>query len=79
MTHSEYIGRVGPTVTDLRPSGVMLIDKKRVDVITAGDYIDRGTQVQVVDVRGTRIEVRTHESYTWKHLSLLCAFWLVFC
>ncbi|MDE2646287.1 MAG: nodulation protein NfeD [Rhodothermaceae bacterium] len=62
MTHSEYIGRVGPTVTDLRPSGVMLIDKKRVDVITAGEYIDRGTQVQVVDVRGTRIEVRTHES-----------------
>ena len=62
MTHSEYLGRVGPTVTDLRPSGAMLIDQKRVDVITAGEYIDRGTQVQVVDVRGIRIEVRTHEA-----------------
>ncbi len=61
-THTEYMGRTGEAVTDLRPSGVMVIDQKRVDVITAGEYIERGTQVQVVDVRGTRIEVRTHES-----------------
>ncbi len=62
ITHSEYLGRVGPTMTDLRPSGAMLIDQKRVDVITSGEYIDRGIQVQVVDVRGTRIEVRIHEA-----------------
>ncbi len=62
VTHSEYLGRVGTALTDLRPSGAMLIDRKRVDVITAGEYIDSGTQVQVVDVRGTRIEVRTYEA-----------------
>lgn len=60
-THSEYLGRIGTTLTDLRPSGAMLIDKKRVDVITAGEYIDQGIEVQVVDVRGTRVEVRIHK------------------
>lgn len=62
LTHSEYLGKVGPTLTDLRPSGAMLIDKKRVDVITSGEYIDQGVQVQVVDVRGTRVEVRISET-----------------
>ena len=61
-THSEYLGKVGRTVSDLRPSGVMLIDRERVDVITAGEYIDRGVEVEVVRVSGTRVEVRTYEA-----------------
>jgi len=61
-THDEYIGYVGPTLTDLRPSGSMLIHQKRVDVITSGEYIDRGVDVEVVQVSGTRVEVRIHEA-----------------
>ncbi len=60
-THSEYLGEVGPALTDLRPSGAMLINQERVDVITAGEYIDQGVQVRVVQVSGNRVEVRTHE------------------
>ncbi len=60
-THSEYLGHVGRTLTDLRPSGAMLINKKRVDVITSGEYIDRDVDVEVVSVSGTRVEVRIHE------------------
>ena len=37
-----------------------MIDQERVDVITNGEYIDQGTQVRVVRVSGTRVEVRTH-------------------
>lgn len=62
VTHSEYIGRVGRTLTALRPSGAILIDQDRVDVITAGEYIDQDVQVRVVSVRGNRVEVRIHES-----------------
>lgn len=61
-THSEYLGRVGVALTDLRPSGAMLLDDERVDVITAGEYIDQGVPVRVVDVSGTRVEVRRHEA-----------------
>ncbi|MCY4206073.1 MAG: hypothetical protein OXE92_10165 [Bacteroidetes bacterium] len=61
-THSEYIGKTGPTLTALRPSGAMLIDKERVDVITAGEYIDQGVEVEVIRVSGTRVEVRTNQT-----------------
>ena len=60
-THSEYLGRVGVALTDLRPSGAMVLDEERIDVITAGEYIDQGEVVRVVDVSGTRVEVRRHK------------------
>ena len=57
-THAEYVGRVGQALTPLRPSGVVEIDEKRIDVITAGEFILQGVQVEVVSVRGNRVEVR---------------------
>ena len=50
--------RVGPTQTPLRPSGIIEIDQRRIDVITAGEFIPQGVQVEVVEVRGSRVEVR---------------------
>lgn len=60
VSHTEYLNRTGPAVTPLRPSGIMMIGDKRVDVITAAEYIDAGEIVRVVSVRGTRVEVRRH-------------------
>lgn len=57
-THAEFLGRVGQTVTPLRPSGMIEIDERRIDVITAGEFIPQGVQVEVVSVRGNRVEVR---------------------
>ena len=57
-THAEYLGQVGPAITDLRPSGIVELMGRRVDVITAGEYIAKGRQVRVVSVRGSRVEVR---------------------
>jgi membrane-bound serine protease (ClpP class) len=44
--------------TELRPTGKALIDGRRLDVISDGDFITRGTAVEVVEVAGTRIVVR---------------------
>lgn len=55
---SEYLGRQGTAVTDLRPSGTALIDGRRVDVVTRGDYIEKGSAVKVTAVEGSRIVVR---------------------
>ncbi len=57
-SHVEYLGRTGHAITPLRPSGVMDLDGIRIDVITAGEYITEKTLVHVVDVRGSRVEVR---------------------
>ncbi len=51
-------GRRGVTLTPLRPSGSAEIDGDRVDVIAASEFIAAGTPVQVVRVRGSRVEVR---------------------
>ena len=58
QTHDEYLGRVGMSLTPLRPSGAIELDGERIDVITAGEFIPKGEQVTVVDVRGSRVEVR---------------------
>ena len=57
----EYIGAEGETVTHLRPAGIARIDSQRMDVVTEGDFIDKGKKVKVVTVEGNRIVVREIE------------------
>lgn len=57
-TIDELKGKSGRTLTPLRPSGAAEIDGERVDVIAASEFIPAGTDVEVVRVRGSRVEVR---------------------
>ncbi len=50
-------GREGVVVSDLRPSGAVEIDARPVDVVTDGQYVEKGTRVRVVRVEGTRVVV----------------------
>jgi membrane-bound serine protease (ClpP class) len=54
----ELLNRTGVTLTRLRPSGVANIDGQRVDVVSEGGLIERGTAIKVVAVEGSRIVVR---------------------
>jgi len=54
----ELLQGTGTALTQLRPSGVALINGERVDVVTEGGLIERGTAVKVVMVEGARIVVR---------------------
>lgn len=55
----ELLNQTGTALTDLRPSGTALIQGRRVDVVTEGPYVVRGTPVRVVAVEGMRTVVRT--------------------
>lgn len=50
-------GKQGKSVTDLRPAGVAMIDGKRLDVVTDGDYIEANTPIIVAGVTGNQIIV----------------------
>jgi membrane-bound serine protease (ClpP class) len=50
-------GRAGTAATYLRPAGIASIDGRRVDVLTAGEFIAQGTPIKVVRVEGARIFV----------------------
>lgn len=51
-------GKTGESVTELRPAGVAAIEGRRIDVVTGGELVPRGTPVTVVKVEGNRVVVR---------------------
>ena len=57
------VGKTGEAVTTLRPSGAAVIEGKRVDVVTRGFMIARGTRIRVAEVEGNRVVVEEDGSH----------------
>ncbi|MFC5532123.1 NfeD family protein [Cohnella yongneupensis] len=55
---ASWLGQEGVTLSELRPSGIAEINDVRVDVVTGGEFVERGTTVRVVSADGTRIVVQ---------------------
>jgi len=58
----RYVGTHGSAVTDLRPAGIVLINGKRVDAVTRGEYLEKETVVVVTSVTGNQIIVRQKDA-----------------
>lgn len=54
----ELLGKVGETITPLRPSGTIVVDNERLDVVSEGSYIENNKKVVIVEVEGSRVVVR---------------------
>ncbi|MDO4297451.1 MAG: NfeD family protein [Lachnospiraceae bacterium] len=52
------LGRRGFAVTDLRPSGVGKIDEINFDVMSEGNYISGGAEIEIIKVEGSKLVVR---------------------
>jgi membrane-bound ClpP family serine protease len=55
------VGKVGRTITPLRPAGMTEFSGRRVDTLAEGLVIEAGTLVRVVAVQGRRVVVRKVE------------------
>ncbi len=55
--NQRYLGKEGVTATMLRPSGIARIDGERLDVITDGQFVEKGVAVKVVKTGAGRIIV----------------------
>ena len=62
INRNDLIGKEGILVTDLRPSGTLLLEGERIDVVSEGSFVMRGTHVKVIKTEGSRIVVRPLES-----------------
>lgn len=51
------VGAQGVCEGPLRPAGIARFDGRRVDVVTRGELIDHGENVQVLEVSGNRVVV----------------------
>ncbi len=54
---ASWVGKRGQAITTLRPAGMIEVEGKRVDVVTGGEYIKKGTPVRVIRVDGNRVVV----------------------
>lgn len=52
------IGKVGSAVSDMGPSGFVLIDGKRLQAISSGPYITRGEAIVVIGAQGAYLVVQ---------------------
>jgi len=57
----SMLGAIGKALTDLRPAGTAQFGERRVDVVTSGEFINRGSSVRVIQVEGPRVVVRKME------------------
>lgn len=55
---SHFKGKLGKSVTPLRPAGTAEIDGSRLDVVSEGSYIPAGVEIEVIKVEGRRVVVR---------------------
>ena len=58
---AAWVGKNGVAVTNLRPSGTVMIGDTRLDAVTDGDYVSSGTPVRVTLVSGNRMVVEKIE------------------
>ncbi|WP_176717357.1 NfeD family protein [Vulcanibacillus modesticaldus] len=57
----NLIGKKGKTVSKLRPAGIAIIEGIRYDVVSEGNFINMGQDIEVIRVDGTKIVVREFE------------------
>jgi len=55
---NDLVGKTGIAITTLRPSGIAEFEGRRVDVSTAGEFIQKGETVTIDRAEGMHIRVR---------------------
>lgn len=58
INRTDLLGKVGKTITPLRPAGTIQLGSERIDIVSEGSYIDAGKDVEIIKVEGSRIVVR---------------------
>jgi membrane-bound serine protease (ClpP class) len=51
------VGDQGTAATFLRPSGKARFGRRDIDVVTEGDFIDKGSRVRILAIKGSRVVV----------------------
>ena len=59
QNYDAFLGKEGLAQTTLRPAGIAIIEGRKMDVVTAGENVEKGSRVKVTKVEGNRIVVRS--------------------
>jgi membrane-bound serine protease (ClpP class) len=53
----DLVGREGVAESNLHPAGTALVEGRKIDVISSGVYIRKGSRIRVIEASGPRIVV----------------------
>ena len=53
-----FVGKTGIALTPLRPSGTADLEGVRLDVLTRGEFIEKGSKITVDEIQGKKIIVK---------------------
>ncbi len=56
--YTDLVGKQGVSLTPLRPSGTVLVDGDRYDVVSDGGFLGKDVSIIVTKIEGTRVVVR---------------------
>jgi membrane-bound serine protease (ClpP class) len=55
---NDFVGKEGETLTLMRPSGSIIVEGKKYDAISEGEYIKKGARIRIIRVDGSKIIVQ---------------------
>jgi membrane-bound serine protease (ClpP class) len=56
------VGDVGEVISKLRPTGKAKFGDAIVDVVAEADFLDKGTEIEIIEIHGNRVVVRAREA-----------------
>jgi membrane-bound ClpP family serine protease len=61
LIESNLVGKTGITITDLKPAGFILIDNRKLDALSEGEFIPKNCNVEIISQQGKKIIVKKVE------------------
>jgi len=56
------VGDVGEVTSKLRPAGKARFGDAVVDVVAMAEFLDKGTRVEIVQIHGNRVVVKSRDN-----------------
>ncbi|GAB4328998.1 MAG: NfeD family protein [Calditrichia bacterium] len=60
-SYDQYLGAEGVALTPLRPAGIAIINNERLDVVTEGEFIEKGAPIKIIRVEGFKLIAQKKE------------------
>lgn len=58
FNEDDIVGKTGTALTDLRPTGFILIENKKVDAQSNGEFIPKNSKIEIISIEGSKIKVK---------------------
>jgi membrane-bound serine protease (ClpP class) len=55
--YDKYVGKIGISLTPLRPSGTIMVNNDKISAVSRGEFIEAKAEIKVLKVEGNKVVV----------------------